>query len=116
MVGPEWLAEVKGLIEKYGENVARAQSFQAIGYPEMANFAQELSLQKCNDSDPDESQLLALREKIATLTWQYARRQCTWNNQERIDFDFSGFDSVVDLVDESERYQALVNAVSVFLK
>jgi len=81
MFASGWLAEVKSLQQQFGGEFALSQAGKAIGYREIiAALAQR--------ETPDEQQLGELKARIATLTWQYVRRQRTWNAKERFDWEF----------------------------
>ncbi|MGY3804327.1 tRNA (adenosine(37)-N6)-dimethylallyltransferase MiaA [Pigmentibacter ruber] len=78
-----WIQEVISLIDKYGEELINFNSMRAIGYQEVIHFILEKKplKEKFNSlSAPPE-----LLERISTLTWQYAKRQLTWNAKEKKD-------------------------------
>lgn len=66
-----WIEEVDTLYRKYGDALLNFQSFKAIGYRDV------LDAILAGNVDLD-----ILSNKISTLTWQYARRQRTWNAKE----------------------------------
>ena len=72
LVGPAWRDEVRALLDVHGEALRGFQSMQAIGYPLILDAV--LGMRPWNEED--------LANDIATLTWQYARRQFTWNRKE----------------------------------
>jgi tRNA dimethylallyltransferase len=75
MVGQSWAEEVRLIAERFGEECLSFQSFQAIGYKEVFHW-----LRKTGPFVPYHCDVFSgLREHIAVLTWQYARRQRTWN-------------------------------------
>lgn len=75
-----WAQEVRGLLDIHGDALKGFQSMQAIGYPEVLEWVG-------SDGGAQEGKTLglSLAQKIATLTWQYARRQRTWNAKEACD-------------------------------
>ncbi|KAB8033755.1 tRNA (adenosine(37)-N6)-dimethylallyltransferase MiaA [Fluviispira multicolorata] len=79
-----WLKEVQQLYKKYSIKLNTFHGFQAIGYKEVLNYIinsenqTELANKNLNISE--------LQERISTLTWQYAKRQGTWNAKEKKDF------------------------------
>jgi tRNA dimethylallyltransferase len=72
LVGSNWRDEVTGLRSQYGESLRSFQSMQAIGYSRVLDAVEGLR-------PWDEKSIAA---EIVTLTWQYARRQLTWNSKE----------------------------------
>ncbi|BBH52944.1 tRNA (adenosine(37)-N6)-dimethylallyltransferase MiaA [Fluviispira sanaruensis] len=79
-----WIEEVKVLYEKYGDELAKFHAIQAIGYKEVLNFIKECKIHP--DTLNKQEYINTLQERIATLTWQYAKRQGTWNAKEKRDF------------------------------
>ncbi|APJ03576.1 tRNA (adenosine(37)-N6)-dimethylallyltransferase MiaA [Silvanigrella aquatica] len=77
-----WLLEVQNLLLKYGENLKNFHSMKAIGYNEILTFLLESEKKKSIQNNEMEN----LFEKISTLTWQYAKKQSTWNAKEKKDF------------------------------
>ena len=78
-----WIHEVTTLLDNYGEQLINFNSMKAIGYLDVIRFVLEIKRQneKLNPlSAPPE-----LLERISTLTWQYAKRQLTWNAKEKKD-------------------------------
>ncbi len=79
-----WFIEVQKLMEKYGKNLKDFHSMKAIGYIEILNYLienKEIFYQDIGIKPP-----IHLLEKINTLTWQYAKKQGTWNSKEKKDF------------------------------
>ena len=89
MFAEGWIAEVADLMAAQGEVFKTSQAFKAIGYPEIWAALAEV---EGNQARLTEKTLLQLHERIATLTWQYVRRQRTWNSKEHCNwtFDSSG--------------------------
>ncbi|MEN9528630.1 MAG: hypothetical protein RI932_503 [Pseudomonadota bacterium] len=85
-----WLDEVIALRAQLGPILLESQAFKAIGYREIWAWldAFEASPESAQGSLSQIRQACAgaLRERIATLTWQYVRRQRTWNAKERCDW------------------------------
>lgn len=69
-----WMEEVRGLFQKYGDFLPSFHSFKAIGYSTILS-----ALKNGKRSTPE------LVGDISTLTWQYAKRQMTWNRKEHAD-------------------------------
>lgn len=107
-----WFDEVVHLKHRYGNSFARSQAAKAIGYPELYRWIDALP-----EGDLANEHTLAglkvrcqseLSERLSTLTWQYVRRQRTWNAKERLDWavnttcwipeQFSFADSFVDFL------------------
>jgi tRNA dimethylallyltransferase len=74
MIEQGWLEEINILAKTYGERCLQFQSFQAIGYKEIFHFLGR-----------GDASLHHLKEQIFTKTWQYARRQATWNKRFQAD-------------------------------
>ena len=72
------------------------QSLQAIGYPEVAAFLETFGLEQALALAASQAPAFAeLKQQIATRTWQYVRRQRTWNKKEKCDARFeTGTDSM----------------------
>ena len=83
LVGEDWRAEVESLWTTYGDGLETFQSMQAIGYSQMIAAAKAARTQDGRAVD-----FAALSEEIALRTWQYARRQKTWNRKENYDARF----------------------------
>ena len=96
LVGRAWKDEVEGLFAAHDAELRTFQSFQAIGYAQMLDVVQGRRLW---DAD-------ALTAEIETLTWQYARRQLTWNRKETAH-------AIVETVTPRE-IQTLAEKISVF--
>jgi len=75
MLQQGWIQEVQNLLEIHGENLKSYHAMCAIGYLDVLSFLTQ------QDMNLDE-----LRQIISTKTWQYAKRQMTWNAKEKIDF------------------------------
>lgn len=83
-----WLNEVQHLYEKYGDKLKSFNAMKAIGYNEVLEYIIN------NPNDTTELPALHfLYEKIETLTWQYAKRQSTWNSKEKKDFSIKHYHS-----------------------
>lgn len=90
MFASGWFAEVFALKLRFESEFYKSQACKAIGYPEIYQWIEALELA------PELSSRalgeLAMRceseisGRIATLTWQYVRRQRTWNAKERRDW------------------------------
>ena len=80
LVGELWRAEVESLLATYGEDLATFQSMQAIGYPQMIATAKTARAADAREISAEDFAIL--RDEIALRTWQYARRQKTWNRKE----------------------------------
>ena len=79
-----WLREVQNLLDIYGEEIKNFHSMKAIGYLEILDYLiknREQLPQILQSEIPD-----YLIEKINTMTWQYAKKQGTWNSKEKKDF------------------------------
>lgn len=90
MFSSGWFEEVVGLKLNIGDVFAQSQVFRAIGYSQIWEW---IATNDCLavSSETELSRLRArceseLAERIATLTWQYVRRQRTWNAKERLDW------------------------------
>lgn len=84
-----WLNEVEQLYERYGNSFASTQSFKAIGYPAIWSWLEEKRNRFVTPDLPEnfsETSEQGLRSLIATQTWQYVRRQRTWNAKESRDW------------------------------
>jgi tRNA dimethylallyltransferase len=71
-----WMNEVEEILKAYGKTCLSFQSFQAIGYKEIASYLMEEKMTSFEN----------LKQKITTLTWQYAKRQINWNRKLKPDF------------------------------
>lgn len=80
-----WVQEVKALKHSFGPNFLTSQAGKAIGYRDifvaLEDWGEHQSLWTAQ-------QIADLKSRIATLTWQYVRRQRTWNAQERVDWEY----------------------------
>ena len=74
---------------------------KAIGYDEILAYL--LNLKKQDFSESTNISILSLQDRISTLTWQYAKRQLTWNAKEKKDF-------VVNLY-TNEEYLKILNTL-----
>jgi tRNA dimethylallyltransferase len=84
-----WESEVRGMRSRFGERLAELQCMKAIGYKEILEAIEAI------EADLRPEVYAGVAERIATLTWQYARRQRVWNAKERCDLLFShGRDSL----------------------
>ena len=114
MFSSGWFEEIIGLRNNIGDVFAQSQAFKAIGYPEIWEW---IVANDCStvSNETELSRLRArceseLAERIATLTWQYVRRQRTWNAKERLDWavdstrlfseQFLFIDSFVDFINK----------------
>lgn len=66
MLAAGWIEEVRGLVAKYGRDIA---PFSAVGYREIADYL------------GGKYDAAAVREKICASTRQYSKRQMTWFRQ-----------------------------------
>ncbi len=92
MLGAGWIDEVRVLAERYGSGLDSLQCMKAIGYRDVLKY-----LQISGDFE-------GLGAAIATQTWQYARRQRTWNAKE---VRHAGYENISDLnliVEASKRW------------
>lgn len=94
-----WIDEVQRLFEMHGENFRNAQCFRAIGYPAILSWLERKnshSLDSLKSSHHALESTGQLVETVFTQTWQYVRRQRTWNAKERRDWlvDTSEWNSV----------------------
>ncbi len=106
MFAQGWIPEVEQLLLEFGAELRNFNSMKAIGYIEILNFiSQKKELNEEYDPFSPPAQLL---EKIATLTWQYAKRQMTWNAKEKKD-------ATVTLNTEEE-YQNIIQLIQQWLK
>jgi tRNA dimethylallyltransferase len=80
LMGLGWESEVRDLMGRFGTQLPELQSMKAIGYREVLE-AVSRGEETVNWAD--------VAGRIATLTWQYARRQRVWNAKERCDLSFS---------------------------
>jgi tRNA dimethylallyltransferase len=71
MLAAGWVSEVTRLFKQYGDSLSSFQSMKAIGYREILSHLQR----------PTETEEI-LGVNIAVKTWQYAKRQRTWNAKE----------------------------------
>jgi tRNA dimethylallyltransferase len=90
MFASGWLSEVKNLQQQFGAEFALSQAGKAIGYREIIAALAE-------NEAPDAPQISELKARIATLTWQYVRRQRTWNAKERFDWEFDSTDGIAKI-------------------
>lgn len=90
MFASGWLSEVKTLSRQFGPSFEASQAGKAIGYREI------LALLAQNET-PDDFQIGELKNRIATLTWQYVRRQRTWNAKEGCDWEFDSTAGIAKL-------------------
>jgi len=85
-----WVEEVVALQAQFAELILNSQALKAIGYREIWAWlsAFETSAAPLPDSLGELRRASAhdLTERVATLTWQYVRRQRTWNAKERCDW------------------------------
>lgn len=87
MFAQGWVAEVEWLFERYGQIFAQTQCYRAIGYPAIWSWLEESrGRTKEGEEFPLSSAETRLLPLIATQTWQYVRRQRTWNAKERCDW------------------------------
>ena len=107
MLQTGWLEEVKGLYEKYGSSILESQAFKAIGYPEVFQTLKDhnFEIQKITQSS-----LAELKQKISTLTWQYAKRQKTWNSKELKHLSyFPDATNIKEIAEEVKKFQVSVD-------
>ncbi|MEY2988861.1 MAG: hypothetical protein RJB13_2382 [Pseudomonadota bacterium] len=84
-----WVAEVESLQARFGQSFTSTQSFRAIGYPAIWSWLQEFG--NCSEASGSNFKVtkkaeVDLLKVIATQTWQYVRRQRTWNAKEQKDW------------------------------
>jgi tRNA dimethylallyltransferase len=79
-----WLEEVAALVDKYKERIFEFHGIKAIGYKDIAHYILGDSPYKNKEE---------LMEHIRAQTWQYARRQLTWNAKEKKDGVWSPYPS-----------------------
>lgn len=89
MLRTGWQEEVEGIVKKYGPNCESFQSMKAIGYRDIVAHMQR----------PSET-IQSLETNIAVRTWQYARRQRTWNAKEVRDAGYAAGDAFEPLWDQ----------------
>lgn len=70
-----WIEEVETLYQQYSDRLSSFHAMKAIGYADV------LSYLKNGKSISKEE----LQNQISTKTWQYAKRQLTWNAKEKCD-------------------------------
>ena len=102
MMDSGWISEVEQLLFKFGNEVASWPSMRAIGYQQIMQFLQPNSEIKSTEK---------LMELIAIATWQYVRRQRTWNNREHCD-------AKVDMLNghgKNEAFEAIEKALRIDL-
>ncbi len=93
MLAAGWVKEVEDLYKTYGDALSDLQSMKAIGYRDILTYLKT----------PGETQdVLAIN--IAISTWQYARRQRTWNAKEVKHSDFVNGDNVTLLLEQVRRW------------
>jgi tRNA dimethylallyltransferase len=93
MLQEGWVGEVEKLYKLYGESLSSFQSMKAIGYRDILEY-----LKGSSGSEK------ALETNIAVRTWQYARRQRTWNAKELKHASFVVGDSVETLLESVRRW------------
>lgn len=89
MIDQGWIAEVKRLFEAHGDALRQAQSFRAIGYPDILDWITNQKPLAAGESPMETPSLFgfeALVEGVETQTWRYVKRQRTWNAKERCDW------------------------------
>lgn len=91
-----WREEVKVLSQKFGPLLSSFHCMQAIGYKEVLEF--NLSQHK------EPANLVQLEERISTQTWQYAKKQLTWNAKEKQDWATKGPHVNEDLLELLNRF------------
>lgn len=96
-----WIVEIDQLYSFYGDKLKEFNSMKAIGYSELLNYL--LDLKELDSSNKDSSSLDCLLERISTLTWQYAKRQMTWNTKEKKDFIVKDY--------SAEEYQKILKSL-----
>ncbi|MFZ9520313.1 MAG: tRNA (adenosine(37)-N6)-dimethylallyltransferase MiaA [Silvanigrellaceae bacterium] len=94
-----WIAEVRILRQRWGDEFFNSQAGKAIGYREIDSaLVESVKNDKANGIPVSAESLVGeLKAKIATLTWQYVRRQRTWNAKEHCDWKFDSSGGIVDL-------------------
>lgn len=91
MFASGWVDEVQRLRTRYGRDFLNSQAGQAIGYREIFECLSD------GEGQGVSSSVSGLVERMATLTWQYVRRQRTWNAKECLDWRFDASQGIVDL-------------------
>jgi tRNA dimethylallyltransferase len=105
LFGQGWLEEVTKLRDEFGIEALRSwPSMRAIGYSEVLDYIEQQVMGKIRE----QSHLFALKERISTLTWQYAKRQMTWNAKERSDGKLSA-DAAGVLINEKSMIEACLH-------
>lgn len=94
MFAQGWPQEVLRLKRHYGAEFLASQAGKALGYRQISD-AWEVALGE--GSELDDSQVTFLKREIATLTWQYVRRQRTWNAKERKDWFFDSTSGIAEI-------------------
>lgn len=104
MFAEGWPQEVHGLMLRWGQGLKAAQALRAIGYTEVWQWIESAELRSTSSpmastetSLPAELSRkcgLELITRLETLTWQYVRRQRTWNAKEKADWIFCSDDLI----------------------
>ena len=96
-----WVAEVEELYRHWGSEFFSSQAGKAIGYHDIhkASLAAEAYSTGAGLEKPalDLQIVDELKKRIATLTWQYVRRQRTWNAKEHCDWKFDSSEGIVEI-------------------
>ncbi|MEY4065523.1 MAG: hypothetical protein RIR26_1731 [Pseudomonadota bacterium] len=98
MFSQGWVQEVLALRVRWGQGLRAVQSMRAIGYPEIWQWLDSLGSASVVASEGSGAAELPLEvsrrceeeltSRLETLSWQYVRRQRTWNAQERCDWSY----------------------------
>jgi tRNA dimethylallyltransferase len=96
-----WVAEVECLYQRWGSEFFASQAGKAIGYLDIHQACRQAEF-TAGASGKENSRLdlrvvEELKRKIATSTWQYVRRQRTWNAKERCDWSFDSSKGIVEI-------------------
>ena len=76
-----WLEEVKSLYTAYGDSLSTFPAMKSIGYREILTLIKDKK-DKIDKIDKESLELLI------KMTYQYAKKQITWNHKEKQDFQF----------------------------
>jgi len=94
MFSAGWLEEVQTLKKRWGTDFLQTQAGKAIGY---SDIFEALELAQCQNRSLTSKEIVELKSRIATLTWQYVRRQRTWNAKEVRHWTFDSSDGIAEI-------------------
>lgn len=89
-----WVSEVRELRSRCGRVFTDSQAGKAIGYREIFDA---LEKQGNSGGQLDDGILEELKQRISVLTWQYVRRQRTWNAKEIRHGTFDSSDGIAQI-------------------